>query len=308
MILRESTSIALDIIRTHKMRSFLTLLGVIIGMTAIVGMQSLIQGFQKDMKRQMEQLGSNVFQVQKFPAIQMGGHHHDRRYRNRKDITTKEAQAIMDHGDLVTNIGPEAWRFGVIVKYKDKKTSPMMTLAGGVPAFFPNNGYYIGEGRALTDTDVENDRNVIVIGMDVVEELFPFQDPLGEDVVVDGHKYKVVGVIAEQGSRFGQSEDSRVVIPLNTYQKYYGDHESINITIQVKDGVSMEAAQEQVTSILRIVRKVPPDQPNDFEIWSSASLIESFNNITRVVRIGAIVIVSFSLLVAGIGIMNIMLV
>jgi putative ABC transport system permease protein len=307
MQLRESAVIALDIIRTHKMRSFLTLLGVIIGMTSIIGMQSLIQGFQKNMKKQMEQLGSNIFQVQKYPAIQMGGHHHDQ-YRNRKDITMKEVDAIVEHGDLVTNIGPEVWKFGVIVKYKDKKTSPMMTLAGGVPAFFPNNGYYIGEGRALTDSDVQDKRDVIVIGMDVVDELFPFQSAVGENVVVDGHKYKVVGVLAEQGQRFGQSEDSRTVIPVSTFQKYYGNDESLNITVQVRDGVLMEAAQEQVASILRIVRKVPPDKPNDFEIWSSESLLESFNNMTRVIRIGAIVIVSFSLLVAGIGIMNIMLV
>jgi putative ABC transport system permease protein len=237
----------------------------------------------------------------------MGGHH-NREFRNRKDITMREALAIEEHGDLVTNIGPEVWKFGVIVKYMDKKTSPTMTLAGGVPAFFPNNGYYIGEGRALTDEDVQDRRDVILIGMDVVEELFPFQEAVGENVVVDGRKYRVVGVLAEQGSRFGQSEDSRTVIPISTYQKYYGDDESINITVQAKDGIDMETAQEQVISILRIVRKVPPDKPNDFEIWSSASLLESFNKMTFAVRIGAIVIVSFSLLVAGIGIMNIMLV
>jgi putative ABC transport system permease protein len=308
MELRESLTIALDIIRTHKLRSFLTLLGVIIGMTSIVGMQSLIQGFQKNMKRDMEQLGSNVFQVQKYPMMQMGGPHHDRQYRNRKDLTMREADAIAEHCDLVTNVGPEVWRMGVIVKYKDKKTSPTVALAGGKTAFFANNGYFIKDGRAITETDVQDDRNVTVIGMDIVEELFPFQDPIGEDLIVDGHKYQIIGTLEEQGNSFGQSEDNRVVVPVTTYQKYYGNDESLNITVQVVDGVTMEDAQEQVASMLRIVRKVPPDQPNDFEIWSSESLIQSFNNITRTVRIGAIVIVSFALLVAGIGIMNIMLV
>jgi len=308
MELRESVFIAIDIIRTHKLRSFLTLLGVIIGMTAIVGMQSLIQGFQKNMKHDMEQLGSNVFQVQKFPQIQMGGGHHNRQYRNRKDITMKETLAIQQRADLVINVGPEIWKFGAIVKYQDLKTSPTVNLAGGIPAFFPNNGYFIRDGRALTESDVQDKRNVIVIGMDIVEELFPFQDPIGKDIVADGHKYQVIGVLEEQGTSFGQSKDNIVIIPLSTYEKYYGNDRSLNITCQVRDGVTMEAAQEQVANVLRIVRKVPPDQPNDFEIWTSESLIQSFNNITRVVRIGAVVIVSFALLVAGIGIMNIMLV
>jgi putative ABC transport system permease protein len=209
---------------------------------------------------------------------------------------------------LVTNVGPEDWRFGIIVKFKDNKTSPTVQLAGGATAFFANNGYFVKDGRAITDADVQERRNAAVIGMDIVEELFPFQDPIGVDLIVDGHKFQVIGVLEEQGTSFGQSKDNIVVIPISTYQKYYGNDESINITIQVKDGVTMEAAQEQVTNVLRIVRKVPPDKPNDFEIWTSESLIQSFNKITRVVRIGAIVIVSFALLVAGIGIMNIMMV
>ena len=307
MLLQENMSIAFDIVRTHKMRSFLTLLGIIIGVSAIIGMQSLIEGFQRDVERQMEMLGADVFQVQKYPAIQTGGQDRER-YRNRKNVTMEEARAIEEHCWAVDLVGPEVWQFGVTVKYKDKKTSPTMVLAGGVPAFFPNNSYYIDEGRALTDIDVEHNRHVIVIGQETLEELFPYRSPIGEEVIIDGHRYEVVGTIEEQGNQFGESKDNRVVIPITVFQKYYGRDRSINITLQSKSPELFEAAQEEVIGVLRAVRKVPPGEPNDFEIWSTETLLESFNNMTRAVRIGAIVVVSFALLVAGIGIMNIMLV
>jgi putative ABC transport system permease protein len=304
--IRESLVIAIDVIRTHKMRSFLTLLGIIIGVMAIIGMQSLIEGLQKDMARQMEQLGSNVFQVQKYP--QMHEHGREDKYRNRKDITMVESRAIEKYCTAVTNVGPEAWQQGVTVKFQDNKTSPTQPLAGGVPAFFPNNSYFVKEGRAITDMDVQGVRMVAVIGTDLVEELFPFRNPVGESVIVDGHRYEVIGILEKMGSRFGQSQDNITIIPLTTFLKYYGKERSLNITIQVKDPEMMEDAQEQVIGVLRAVRKVPPGADNDFEIFSSATLINRFNNMTRAIRIGAIVIVSFSLLVAGIGIMNIMLV
>jgi putative ABC transport system permease protein len=306
--LRESLTIALDIIRTHKMRSFLTLLGIIIGVMAIIGMQSLIEGLQKDMQRQMEQLGSNVFQVQKYPVMEHHEHGGDNPYKNRKDLTLVEARAIEEHCDLVSNVGPEAWQFGVTVKFGDKKTSPTVQLGGGVPAFFPNNGYFIQDGRAVTDMDVESVRMVAVLGQDIAEELYPFRNPVGESVIVDGHRYEVVGVLEKLGQSFGRSRDNIVIVPLTTLMKYYGKDRSLNITIQSKDPRRIEEAKEQVIGVLRAVRKVPPGQDNDFEIWSSATLVESFNNMTRAIRIGAIVVVSFSLLVAGIGIMNIMLV
>jgi len=184
MQMQESFVIAFDVVRNNKMRSFLTLLGIIIGVSAIIGMQSLIEGFQKDMEEQMEQLGSNVFQVQKYPV--MGGGRDDReRLRNRKDITMLESDAIEKYCWAVDLVGPEVWAYGRTVKYRDKKTSPTIVLAGGHPGFFPNNGYFIDQGRAISEIDVNHNRDVVVLGMDAVEELFPFQDPIGEEVNID---------------------------------------------------------------------------------------------------------------------------
>jgi len=304
--LKENVLIALDVIRNNKMRSFLTLLGIIIGVMSIIGVQSLIEGLQKSMHEQMEQLGANVFQVQKYP-VEFG--HQDRdKYRNRKDITWDHARAIETYCTAVSHVAPEAWKGELIIKYKDRKTSPANVLCGGVPAFFPNNGYYIDQGRAISDLDVQQKNDVAVLGMDIVEVLFPFEYPVGKMVNIEGRRYQVIGTIEKMGKRFGESQDNRVVIPLSTFLKYFGSNRSLNITIQARTPDLMESAQEQVIGILRAVRKVPPGEPNDFEIWTSDTLIESVNKMTSAIRIGAIVIVSFALLVAGIGIMNIMLV
>ncbi|NQT25087.1 ABC transporter permease [candidate division KSB1 bacterium] len=302
---KENVLIALDVIRSNKMRSFLTLLGVIIGVMSIIGVQSLIEGFQKSISEQIEQLGANVFQVQKYPAL---GNDNDEKYRNRKDITWENAKAIEKYCTAVERVGPEAWHFEVVIKYRDKKTSPANVLAGGTPEFFVNNSYFIDEGRAFSDVDVQQKANVAVLGKDIVDTLFPYENPLGKVVTVDGRRYQVVGTLEEIGSRFGGSEDNKIAIPLSTFLKYYGSNRSLNITVQAASIEMMDIAQEQVIGVLRAVRKVPPGEPNDFEIWSSDTIISTFNNMTKAVRIGAMVIVSFSLLVAGIGIMNIMLV
>jgi len=302
---KENVLIALDVIRNNKMRSFLTLLGVIIGVMSIIGVQSLIEGFQKSIHEQIEQLGANVFQVQKYPAV---GNVNREDFRNRKDIKWEHARAIEKYCTAVERVGPEAWHFEVVIKYRDKKTSPANVLAGGTPEFFANNSYFIDEGRAFSEVDVQQKADVTVLGKDIVDVLFPWENPIGKFVTVDGRRYKVVGTLEEIGNRFGGSEDNKVCIPLSTFLKYYGSNRSLNITVQATSVEMMDVAQEQVIAVLRAVRKVPPGEPNDFEIWSSDTIISTFNNITRGVRIGAVVIVSFALLVAGIGIMNIMLV
>jgi len=302
---KENVLIALDVIRNNKMRSFLTLLGVIIGVMSIIGVQSLIEGFQKSIHEQIEQLGANVFQVQKYPAV---GNVNREDFRNRKDIKWEHARAIEKYCTAVERVGPEAWHFEVVIKYRDKKTSPANVLAGGTPEFFANNSYFIDEGRAFSEVDVQQKADVTVLGKDIVDVLFPWENPIGKFVTVDGRRYKVVGTLEEIGNRFGGSEDNKVCIPLSTFLKYYGSNRSLNITVQATSVEMMDVAQEQVIGVLRAVRKVPPGEPNDFEIWSSDTIISTFNNITRGVRIGAVVIVSFALLVAGIGIMNIMLV
>jgi len=305
MQIKESLALALDALKGNKLRSVLTTLGIIIGVATIIGMMSIIQGLQNYMVENLSALGSNTFQVQLWPAVNFG--HLDEKIRNRKILTLEQADAIKK-APGVKAVGPEDWQFQKIIRYKEKKTNPDVFLGGVTPEFQIANNYFVEEGRFITDEDVTYRRQVIVLGMDVVEMLFPHISPIGQEVRVGANKFKVVGTLEELGSAFGQSKDNYALIPITTSQKIYGDKRSLNITVQSKTIESMEAAKEQTIGILRTVRKVPPGKPNDFEIWTSESLISTFNDLSRNVKIAAVGIAVISLLVGGIGIMNIMLV
>jgi putative ABC transport system permease protein len=324
-------------LRSHKLRAFLTLLGVIIGVAAVIGMMSIIQGIQERTEREMTILQSSVFQVQKWPMIRMHGDDQER--RPRRNIVPLYAEAIRERCSAVSLVGPETWQFGISVAVGGHATEPMMVLAGGTPEFFPNNGYFIGEGRALTYSEVGGHRRVAVIGSQVAEELFPFSDPLGQEIRVtlpaqpnweefeddqagfselagvasdqtaSTHRFMVVGVIAEIGPKFaGQNEDNRVVIPLSTFEELYGKERSCNITVQAKSPEQVHLAMQQVEEVMRQVRGLKPKDENDFEFFSTQMSIDFFNNTTRNFKIVAVAVCAMGLLVAGIGIMNIMLV
>lgn len=306
MDLRESISVSLDALRANKLRSALTTLGIVIGVTTIIGMMSIVQGLQDYMVGELSVLGTNTFQIQKDPAIQMG--HLDEKYRNRKILKMEHARAIEENATLIQAVGTSTWNWGQIVKYKDTKTNPDVVLLGATPGFQTTFNYFVNEGRFLSDADIEHNRAVIILGLDVTETLFPHSNPVGEYVRVGPHKFRVIGTLEKQGSLLGESRDNRVIIPITTFQKLYGDQRSISINIKVQDSRLLNPAIEQVTGILRKVRKVPPGKPNDFEIVTSESLIDTFNNMSLGIKFGAIFIAAISLAVGGIGIMNIMLV
>ena len=306
MDIKESLAVSLDSLRSNKMRSALTTLGIVIGVATIIGMISIIQGFQNFMVGELSVLGTNTFQVQKDPVVQMG--RLDEKYRNRKKITLEHAEAIKEHATLVKAVGPETYMWGQVIKYEDRKTNPDVLVFGGTPEFQVANSYFVDEGRFINENDVEYNRNVIIMGLDVVEVLFPHKNPIGEYVRVGPYKFRVIGTLEKQGSTFGQSQDNRLIMPITSFHKIYGDRRSLGITLQVKDPAYMNEAIDQVTGILRAARKVPPGKPNDFEVFTSESLIDTFNDMSLYVKIAAIGIAFISLLVGGIGIMNIMLV
>jgi putative ABC transport system permease protein len=335
-LLLSNLRMAGESLRAHKLRAFLTLLGVIIGVAAVIGMMTIIQGIQQRTEREMTILQASVFQVQKWPMIRMHGDDQER--RPRRNIVPDYAEVIRERCSAVSLVGPEEWQFGIAVAAGTQKTEPMMVLAGGTPEFFPNNGYYINEGRAFTYAEVGSHQRVAVIGSQVAEELFPFIDPLGQEVRVSlttqefnfddeddmagfadlanvetggtsTHRFTVVGIIEEMGPKFGgRSEDNRVVIPLTTFEELYGKERSCNITVQAKTPELVGAAMRQVEEVMRRERGLKPSDDNDFEFYSTQMSIDFFNNTTRNIKVVAIVICAMGLLVAGIGIMNIMLV
>ena len=306
MDLKENLSISFDALRGNKMRSILTTLGIVIGVTTIIGMMSIIQGLQNFMVKELSVLGSNTFQIQKNPPIQMG--RLDEKYRNRKPITLEQALAVKKYAKLVKAVGPEVWYFGEVIRYRDKKTNPDILIIGATPEFQVANNYFVSSGRFISETDVDHNRNVVVLGLDIVETLFPHSDPVGQSIRLGANKVKVIGTLEKQGSIFGQSRDNRIIVPVTTFQNMYGERRSLSVTVQVKDPRFMQEAMDQVIGILRTVRKVPPGEPNDFEVFTSESLIDTFNDMSFSVKVAAIGIALISLLVGGIGIMNIMLV
>ncbi|TKJ42372.1 peptide ABC transporter permease [candidate division LCP-89 bacterium B3_LCP] len=306
MLILESIRMALSAIITHKLRSFLTLLGVIIGVMTIIGMMTVIRGLQLQIEKQMTQLTTDVFQLQRFDSgISFDG---DRRDRTRPKLTLEEAEAIAEHCPSVSLVGPEVWKFGQWVTRGKERTNPNMVIAGGYPEFAPNNGYSIDKGRFISYDDVEHSRRIVVIGSDLVKKLFPFDDPLDKQIRLGTGRFRVVGVFEEMGSSFGNTRDNRVVMPFSTFQNLYGKRRSINVTVKAKSSEVFEQAKEEVIALMRNMRGLKSHEPNNFAIWSPDNLIDDFNQMTFWVKVAAIGICAISLLVAGIGIMNIMLV
>jgi putative ABC transport system permease protein len=307
MQIGESMDLALGAIRSNKLRSFLTLLGIIIGVMTIIAMQSLITGLRKSMYEQLNILGSNAFSIQKFPAVGMG-HGWWEKYRNRKDITYEQALAVRERVPAAKYVSADVDTWGEEIRFKDKKTLGNVSVIGTTPEYLENNGYEISAGRFITEQDLQYNTRVAVVGLDVLDKLFGSENPIGMDIKIRGERFEIVGVFEKKGSVFGNSLDNLVVIPFFTFEKIYGSFRSISISVQALSADMMEEAQEQAIGVLRAVRKVPPGKENDFEIVTNNTLTDFFDNMTKYVGIVAIAIASISLLVAGVGIMNIMLV
>lgn len=302
----EGIKLAFQTVMANKLRSFLTTLGIVIGVMSVIGMMAIINALDRYMTKTLSAIGGNVFWIQKYPAVQMG--HLDHKYRMRKDLKYEHAEAIMRNATLVAAVSPEYYRWGKMIKYKEQATNPSVMVYGGDEFWADVNGRNISEGRAISRMDVQHRRSVIVLGADIVDKLFPFTYPIGEEVKIDGIRYEVIGVIEKQGQFLGGSQDNMVTIPFSTLTKVYGDWGSIGIAVKARNSEQILDAMDQVTAILRIARKVPPGADNDFEIVTADSIMETLRSLTGFVFIAAVIICGISLLVGGIGIMNIMLV
>jgi len=304
----EIIKIAFTSLRTNKLRSVLTILGIIVGIFSIIAISTVIEMLQKSIQEGVSMLGQNTFQIQKFPVFNNGPN--DRALlRNRPDITLEEYYRLKEKLTEAKSVGAEQWNFGKLLKYKNRETNPNIQVAGTTPEALPNNKWTVDEGRAFNERDVQRYENVVILGADAAKVLFPNFSAVDNIITLDGHKLKVIGVLESQGSAFGQSQDNFAVVPITTYQNFYGKHtRSINITVMGHDNQSYKDLIELAVGNLRTIRKVPPGQPDNFEIFSNESMLTQINDITSGVRIGSIVIAAIALLAAGIGIMNIMLV
>jgi len=309
MKISENIALSFSSLLTNKLRTFLTILGIVVGIFSIIVIMTVITMLQTTIESGVAMLGKNTFQIQKYPAIQFGGPESRRKYRNREDLTLEEYQRLKS---LLTNaeyIGAELWQWGRVVRFKNQKTNPNVMIAGITADAMFTNDWVVSNGRGIRDLDVERAELVCLLGQDIIDKLFTNIDPVGQVVKVDGTPLRVIGIIEPKGELFGQSRDNQIVIPISTFQNMYGERgRSINITISSYSELDYNDVLESAIGYMRTIRKVPPGRENDFEIFSNESLISDINSITQYVKIGAIVVSIIALIAAGVGIMNIMLV
>jgi len=305
---------SLRALAANRLRSALTLLGIVAGVASIIAVMTALSLVQATMEQEMSVLGTQVFQAQKWPAGGFASDAQRRRAMRRPPLTLEEAAAIREQVPTVDLVGSELWDFGFVVEYKGEATNPNVSIVGGTPEYAPNNTHDVGLGRNLSPMDVRSAARVAVIGHAIAKKLFPFIDPIGRDVLVDHRKYRVVGVFDEKKSAFGGNFDNYVLIPVTTFQGVYGPTDrggnarSVNITVRAKSPQLVDDAMEQTRQVLRRERGVRPGEEDNFDFFSSSSLIKQFNNMSAGLKLAAFVIGIVALIVAGIGIMNIMLV
>jgi putative ABC transport system permease protein len=299
---------------SHKLRSVLTLVGIVAGIASIIAVMTAISVVQATIEREMSVLGAQTFQVQKWPAGGFNSAEERRKAMLRPPVTVANADAIREQVETVDLVGAELWDFGYTVEYRGESTNPNVTICGGTPEYPPNNTHYVGLGRNLSQMDIRSGRSVAVIGHAIGQKLFPFVDPIGKEIRLDGRKYEVIGVFDEKKSAFGGGFDNYVLIPITTYLDIYGMigrngfSRSVNITVRAKSPELVADAIEETRQVMRRERGVRANEEDNFDFFNSESLITDFNTMTRGIKIAAFVIGSIALVVAGIGIMNIMLV
>jgi putative ABC transport system permease protein len=309
LIVSETIKLSLNTIRENKLRAILTLAGITIGVFSIITIMTLLDALQSGIEGGLSQLGSNTFQVQKFPAMNFGDPHSRSKYRKRKDITFEQGLRLIEKASLPKYISLEYWKGAKVFKYGQEATNPNMSICGGLPDFLPTNTYSIKEGRMFTENELNSAANVTVIGMEVANKLFPKLNPIGKKIILDKNEFTIIGILESKGESFGQSQDNIAIVPITRMIQIYGSTDySLNIAIQAPNKNSYDETVEQVISIMRIIRDVKPGEENNFEIFSNESLINSVNSFTKYFKYGAGFISFIALLAAGIGIMNIMLV
>jgi len=314
MLLSEILRMATKAILNHKLRSILTLVGIIAGVASIIGVMTGISVIQSTIEGELSVLGTTVFQVQKWAAGGPLSEEERRKIMRRRPTTVEHADAIREKVSTVTLVGPELWDFGHVLKYRDIQTEPNLTICGGTPEYAPNNTHYVELGRNLSHEDVKVGRAVVVIGYAAANKLFPWTDPINKIVKLDGRKFKVVGVFGEKKSAMGGNFDNYVLLPITRFKRIYGDRNnfgnerSVNITVRAKSPELVADAIAETRAVMRRERGLQSHEEDDFTIFTNDSQIKAFNNTTAGIKAGAFVIGIVALIVAGIGIMNIMLV
>ena len=306
MNLRESMGIALGALRANKMRSFLTLLGTIIGVTSVIAVISFVEGMNRFVSDKLLNAGANVFMVDRFGLITSQEAYEDA--LRRPVISMDDAdvlRASVAHASMV--VAELDGRMPVRFRNKVMKAIEVHGRGAGYDLV---DDLAIEHGRHLTDTDDQHRQMVCVLGPEVVEDLFPGGDAIGKQVRIGDYQFEVVGVTKAKGKVFGQSQDRFATIPVRTFAKLMTDREATSVNIAVKsiDQSSLPLAEQEARNILRGRRHLAPGKPDNFGITNSEAYMDLYKNLTGGIFVVTIGVAAISLFVGGIVIMNIMLV
>ncbi len=307
MLFIEILRLAFSSLSSNKLRSGLTVLGIAVGVFSVIGVMTLINGMRTSIESGLNVLGANSFQVSKYPPINFSDPRE--RFRNRRDITYPMSVRFKELMGDSARVNVQLGRGGMTAIYRDRRTNPNSRLIGTDENFITAFNYDVAVGRNLGADDVEYGRPVCVIGADIATKLFPTEEPLGKLVRINGQNYAVIGVLATKGSSFGGNQDTNILTPITRFLAIYGRaYRSISMNVQALSQADLADTQEKAVGMMRLVRGLHPEDPNDFEVFSNESLIEAFNKIADVVAAGALIISGIALLASGVGVMNIMLV
>lgn len=304
----ESILQAFSTIRENKLRSGLILLSISIGVFAIFGAGTFVTALDNTVANEISDLGENTFQIKRTPSVQMGRRSW-MKYRKRPRIQYNDVEKLKSRLTMSQFVSASTDDGGKIVKSRYIASDPNVTLSGVDANYFMNYNYDVEFGRAITEQDVQLKRNVAVVGTDVIKKVFPTLDVLGEKITIDNQQFEIVGILEEKGAVLGQSQDNKVMIPINIYLKYYSDWwESLNITIKAVDKVYFSETVDEAIGAMRILRNLKPWEDNDFEVETNDTIGEQFAGLTGFLTVFGVLIGLFTLIAAGIGITNIMLI
>ncbi len=304
--LTEAFRIAFQVIRAHKMRSLLTALGVIIGIIAVTLMGSAIAGIQIGFERSLAVIGDDLLYVEKWPW-----HHVDDwwNYRNRRRMELHYAEDLKKiiagtpNSQLITAV--PTLNTVRSIKYGDNQVNQVFTQ-GTTDEFLMTSTGQFSQGRFFTDTESRGGANVVVLGYDVADALFPNGDGIGKTVMIDGNPFRVIGVWSKMGTFLGLfSFDTYACIPLNAFAKTFSSRLDTSIRVKVKDKNRMEQAKGELTGDMRRVRGLRPEMPNDFELNEQQALRSTLDPIKGGIAIAGLFVTGLALFVGAIGIMNI---
>lgn len=302
----EAVAVAANSLRSSKLRSFLTLLGIILATTTLIAVMSIIEGMDRYIAEQVSDMGAEGFRVRRMAMI---GQWDPKKYlemrRRNPELSVEEYDFLKSRARLVGEIGMEAGR-SVSVRYGNEYVEGV-GMRGVTSNIGVISNTQAAAGRFITDVEGRRRVNVVFIGNDIKERFFPNVDPIGKTLLLNGRPFDVIGVAKSQGSVFGQSRDNFVMIPIETFFKMYGSRTGLGFNALAIDRAYYNQAQEEVRMLLRAHRQLKPNEEDTFAMFGSDSLMETWDRLTGVIAATAVAIVSVFMVVGGVVIMNIML-